>query len=334
MKGITMNTVIYDPASRINLLEYGIEVPLLDSRTGQLLNQIRKSLHQLELVEIDFPSFTTEELLLVHDHAWVDWLCNHPDKAAWLTWELRAADGSWHRYDPEKAARPLSDLIETTIRMASGTWVGAQTALEKGFSYVLGGGFHHAMAHGGAGFCLVNDIALTIAKLRQDKPQARCWVIDVDVHKGDGTAQITQHDPLTGTLSIHMADGWPLDLPEDDPTRLSSRVPSTVDIPLKPGDEGIYQEKLQEGLIQLKSALPNPDIVIVVAGSDPYEKDALPSANGINMSREQLLVRDLWLYDTFAKWQLPQTWVMAGGYGEFAWEIHCAFLEALNKREL
>ena len=70
---------------------------------------------------------------------------------------------------------------------------------------------HHAQRAYGDGFCIVNDIVIAIRKLQAEGLVRTAWVIDIDAHKGDGTAAITLGDDSIITLSIHMAQGWPLD---------------------------------------------------------------------------------------------------------------------------
>ncbi len=76
---------------------------------------------------------------------------------------------------------------------------------------------------------------------------------------------------------------------------------------------------------------PNPDIVIIVNGADPFEYDELPSASFINLSKEQMLARDKFLYQFFKSRNIPQSYVMAGGYGNKSWEIYLQFLKFVGE---
>jgi hypothetical protein len=78
----------------------------------------------------------------------------------------------------------------------------------------------------------------------------RVWIIDVDAHKGDGVAAITEGDDTIITLSAHMAHGWPLDLPEtlEDGSPNPVFIPSDIDIPIDRGEEDQYCDRLREGL--------------------------------------------------------------------------------------
>ncbi|HKJ85482.1 MAG TPA: histone deacetylase, partial [Spirochaetia bacterium] len=154
------------------------------------------------------------------------------------------------------------------------------------------------------------------------------WVIDIDAHKGDGTAALTADDPSVTTLSIHMGQSWPLDLPRLDSTgRITPWfTPSTIDVPVMPGTEIDYLPRLREALALL-DARPRPDIVYVVDGADPYEHDELPSTSDLKLSLGQMLERDRMVYDLLHGRGIPQAWLMSGGYGVRAWEPFAGFLK-------
>jgi acetoin utilization deacetylase AcuC-like enzyme len=170
-----------------------------------------------------------------------------------------------------------------------------------------------------------------VAALRRLQAEARirnAWVIDVDAHKGDGTAALTAGDDSIATLSIHMAAGWPLDQPQHGPDGQMnpSFIPSTIDIPIAAGEEPVYNSRLKEGLEQLAGTGP-PDLALVVCGADPYELDELPSTAGLRLSLEQLLERDQLVYSFLKTRGIPGAWVMAGGYGRNSWRVYTQFLE-------
>ena len=124
-----------------------------------------------------------------------------------------------------------------------------------------------------------------------------------------------------------MARGWPLD---GNPVLSDGRcnpsfVPSDIDIPIAPGEEDEYNRRLLEGLYRL-AAGPEPDLALVVAGADPYEKDELPSTRYLRLSRDQLFDRDRMIYRFLQARSVPHAGLMAGGYGEAAWEIYSQYL--------
>jgi acetoin utilization deacetylase AcuC-like enzyme len=207
-------------------------------------------------------------------------------------------------------------------------YLSSKSALRLGFSYFLGGGMHHAMSFSGRGFCLVNDIVIVLKKLLDEKAIQHAWVIDLDAHKGDGTAELTHNDPTITTFSIHMKNGWPLNQGgPNDPWF----IPSNIDIEISAGEEEQYLSKLTNGLSHLESNFPRPDIVIVVDGADPYSEDALPSTALLKLSKEQMLERNKLVYHFLNDRNIPQSYCMAGGYGKKSWEIYFQFLHFVGQ---
>src|SRR6478609_6308275 len=100
-------------------------------------------------------------------------------------------------------------LVNRAFASVGGTVSAALAALENGWGATLGGGTHHAFRSEGAGFCVFNDIAVAIQFLRKCGFIGRAAVIDLDVHQGDGTAEIFQDDPEVFTLSIHCESNFP-----------------------------------------------------------------------------------------------------------------------------
>ena len=186
---------------------------------------------------------------------------------------------------------------------------------------------HHAQLDFGNGFCLLNDVVIALRKLQSEGRIRTAWVIDVDAHKGDGTAALTHGDDTITTLSIHMARGWPLDgnpvLPDGRPH--PSFIPSDIDIPIAAGEENDYNAALLEGLYRLDAG-QRPELAVVVSGADPYAKDELPSTRELRLSLAQMEARDRLVYRFLKDRRIPHAGLMAGGYGDSAWEIYSRFL--------
>ncbi|MDR0568952.1 MAG: histone deacetylase, partial [Spirochaetaceae bacterium] len=75
---------------------------------------------------------------------------------------------------------------------------------------------------------------------------------------------------------------------------------------------------------------PAPDLVIVVDGADPYEHDGLPSSGLLRLSLAQCIERDRLVFRYLRDRRIPAVWIMAGGYGERAWEPPAHFLASLR----
>lgn len=325
--------LIFSPDRRLSFPSYGIEIPSLDSRFEKTLEVLKTHPKLSEnreswLIEYIPSAIEKGDLYRAHEKKYVDSLYNEGLQEALIeAYELRDSGGQWNRYSPQRASNPLSGLLNDVLGLISGSWLALESALEKGFCYFLGGGMHHAHPAFGHGFCLLNDICIALLKARAEGRIQKAWVIDMDAHRGDGTAEILAPYPELISLSIHMAHGWPLDGPEyTDGVRNPGWYPGDVDIPLAAGDEGQYLPRLMDAL---KGTLFDdlPDLALVLGGADPYKKDELPSTKFMKLSKAQLLERDISVYHFLEDKNIPQVWLAAGGYGRYSWEIHSQFLE-------
>jgi acetoin utilization deacetylase AcuC-like enzyme len=331
--------ILTDPTHLLSLPDFGILIPIRDTRITNTLQFLEKSpllknkkwkTEGLALV------FNQEDLLRVHDPAYVAKLYGPElEEEIIKTFELLDDQGQYHRYDPSSAKLPLTDLRDKLFTFASGTYLASVMALERGFAFFTGGGMHHGHYDHGSGFCLINDIIVTIKKLQNEGLIQGAWVIDIDAHKGDGTAALAQGDPSIQTLSIHMGDGWPLDPLTTEKGGLNNPalIPSDVEIPMREGEDDLYLPRLKKGLEDL-ALFPSPDFTIVVGGSDPYIKDELPSTQTLQLSLEQMLQRDRMVYDFLKARGIPFAWLMAGGYGDSVWEVYAQFLQDILPEEL
>ena len=332
--------ILYDPDDRMGFFEFGIQIPIFDSKASRtftvlqedpLLGPRRQEWHQAHITE----TLSKEDLYRVHGRRYIDQLFSAGlEKEIVRTYELIDAAGRFYRYNPQEARLPLTRLFGRILKRVAGTTQCYRLALANGFCFYFGGGMHHAQRDFGNGFCLLNDIVIGLRKLQAEAVIRKAWIIDVDAHKGDGTAALTQGDETIRTLSIHMARGWPLD---EAPLSADGRpnpsfVPSDIDIPIEEGQDDDYNRRLQEGLTQM-ARLPKPDLAVVVSGADPYARDTLPSTRGLRLTQTQLLERDRMIYRFLQHRHIPQASLMAGGYGPHVWEIYAGFLLwALHKR--
>jgi len=325
--------ILYDPTDRMGFFEFGIQIPILDSKVTRTfatlmdnpaLGPYADKWHVARIEE----DLSKSDLRRVHSPIYVDRLYSQElEKEIVRTYELIDGQGRYHRYNPDEATLPLYRLFNRILQRVAGTTQCYRLALETGFCFYFGGGMHHAQHHFGNGFCLLNDIVIGLRKLQSEKIIQSAWIIDVDAHKGDGTAALTRDDDAIRTLSIHMAHGWPLD---GNPVDASghpnpSFIPSDIDIPMAPGEEEAYNRRLAEGLEQL-AHMNRPDLAVVVSGADPYEKDALPSTQELCLTRAQMLARDQLIYRFLNERNIPMAGLMSGGYGPHVWEVYAGFL--------
>ncbi|MDR1419457.1 MAG: histone deacetylase [Treponema sp.] len=342
--------ILYDPSLVTNCRDYGIMLPISPSRGEKILEFLDVVPERPEKAD---SLVTREDIERVHDRNFAAALYGDApegaralEKALLQAYELIDAEGKPHRYEPEKAVKPLGGLFDAIRAQSAGTYLACRMALEKSFCYYLGGGMHHARYDYGTGFCLINDIMIAAGKIQAEGRAGLLWIVDVDAHKGCGTAELIrlarERGDLGGgssremlSLSIHMAGGWPLDaetLAGAAPGR-APLVPSDVEIPLEAGGEGRYSAELERGLRGLEelSAARGrgiPDLVIVVDGADPYEHDGLPSSALLRLTLEQCVERDMLIFRYLSERNIASAWIMAGGYGERAWEPTAHFLRA------
>jgi len=324
--------IIYHPDCDLKFSDYGIEIPIKDDRALKVLAHLK--IFNPNLAPIDpkqIPVITKSDLLLAHNNDYIERLFGsyeELEKEMLNSFELIDGQGHFNRYNPKEAKFDFKHALSVILKQVGMTYLAAKLSLSSGFSYFLGGGMHHAMSFGGRGFCLVNDMVIAIRKLQNEKLINTAWIIDVDAHKGDGSAEITKDDQSIITLSQHMKSGWPLDSGGDtDPWF----IPSNLDIEIDSLEEEYYLEKLLAGLSWLEKNYAKADLIVVVNGADPYEFDELPSTAKMKLSKEQLFLRDKLLYRFFQDRHIPQCYVMAGGYGEKSWEVYSQFLEFVRQ---
>ena len=211
---------------------------------------------------------------------------------------------------------PLNGPIVEGFRlMTGGTLTGARLALADGLAGHIGGGFHHAFANHGEGFCLFNDVAVAIEVLRREGAVSRVAVVDLDVHHGNGTAMIYGRDPAVFTFSMHEQHNYPMFKPR-----------GSLDIGLAAGtDDATYLERLETVLPQVVAH--EPDLIVYLAGADPFEDDQL---GNLKLSKEGLRERDRRVLRTMRAAEVPVAIVTAGGYARQlvdTVDIHVATIE-------
>lgn len=311
--------IVYHPNFKIVLRDFGIDLPLADERAERIFSCAQEL--GLEVVA-DFNPLREADLLLAHSPAYVAELMGPGvQQVIEQAYELQAEEGPASRFNWRQQRRPFSELRDLHLWQGGGTFRGLELAREKGFAFCAGGGMHHAMKGRGRGFCLINDLVIGLRKLQTAGKIDRAWIIDVDAHKGDGSAEMVENDSSIDTLSIHMARGWPLDGEKFD--RQGNPYPwfisSTLDIPIEEGEEENYVIKLEKGLMALG---PRADIAVVVLGADAYEHDALESTRPLQLTLGMLKERERLVFQFLQSKKIPFCITMGGGYGPRSCEVY------------
>ncbi|EQC46637.1 histone deacetylase [Bacteriovorax sp. Seq25_V] len=313
--------VVYTSLSLQSYEEYGIGIPMRNDRVTIPFENAKAKYQIEETAKDSYQHLTLDDLSLCHTPEYLDLVRNNPDQVVLKTYELIKADGSYNRYDPNSAKKPLSEFIDKAMLHVNGTYEACQRALTNKFCYHLGGGMHHAMSFTPGGFCMFNDMVLTIRKMQKEGIIKKAMIIDMDAHKGDGTAEVSFGDDSIKTFSIHMKNGWPLDGDKDS----KSFTPSDLDVGVLLEDD--YLSIFKEKVVEFQNITGDVDLCIVVHGADVYEHDELESANQIKLTLEEVKERDSFIFNFLREKNIPQAWVMAGGYGKRTHEVFWQFLD-------
>lgn len=202
-----------------------------------------------------------------------------------------------------KTGFPLSEkLIHREKVITQGTLQCAKFALEHGISMNIAGGTHHAYSDHGEGFCLLNDIAIASGYLLEKKLAGKILVVDLDVHQGNGTAEIFANDDNVFTFSMHGEKNYPM-----------KKEKSDLDIALKDGTgDKEYLTVLDDNFNRLLKML-NPDFVFFQSGVDILETDKL---GRLSLSIEGCKNRDELILSTCKHKGIPLVASMGGGYSK------------------
>lgn len=205
----------------------------------------------------------------------------------------------------DKVAREIGFPMNASVALrgqcaTGGSVLTARLALEHGLAANTAGGSHHARYEQGAGFCVFNDVAVAAKVMQQEGLAPRILIVDLDVHQGDGTAQIFAGDPSVFTLSFHGRKNYP-----------HRKAVSDLDIALSDAmtDEP-YLQKLDEVLPRLLDR-GKPDLVFYNAGVDPHEEDKL---GRLSLSEQGLWQRDHFVLAQCRSRNIPVACVLGGGY--------------------
>ena len=216
-------------------------------------------------------------------------------------WIGKLRNGTLTASEIMKLEVPYSpELARACWLAAGGSILAGQLALRDGFGCNLGGGFHHAYANHGEGFCAINDVAVAIRRLQADGAIRKAMVVDTDVHHGNGTAHIFRADDSVFTISIHQLNNYP-----------GHKPPSNVDLNL--ADRVEDDEYLETLLPVVTESLEKfqPDIVFYVGGADPFCEDQL---GGLMLTKKGLKERDKRVFEEARKRGMPVATTLAGGY--------------------
>ena len=235
---------------------------------------------------------TDDELLRVHDRAYVGRVLSGGLAPA----EIRRIGFPWSR-----------ELVERSLRSTGAAIDAAAAALSDGVAASLAGGTHHAGIAFGEGYCVFNDTAVAAREMQARGAVRRVLILDCDVHQGNGTAEIFAADATVFTMSIHGERNFPL-----------RKHPGSLDVPLADGTGDEEYLRALAPAVAESFARSTPDLVLYIAGADPYVGDRL---GRLALTKPGLAARDRLVLAAARAAGVPVAVVCGGGY--------CADLDAI-----
>lgn len=203
---------------------------------------------------------------------------------------------------------PLTEaLVKREVIIMQGTLMCTHYALQYGVAMNIAGGTHHAFSYKGEGFCLLNDLAIAARYVLDQQLATRVLIVDLDVHQGNGTAQIFRHEPRVFTFSMHGANNYPL-----------IKEKSDLDVELADGTEDDYYLKTLDTNLKNIIDLHQPDFIFYQCGVDILKTDKLGK---LSISREGCRQRDKMVLGLAKLHNIPLVASMGGGYAENFREI-------------
>lgn len=207
----------------------------------------------------------------------------------------------------QKAARkigfPLSEvLIDREMIIADGTMKASNFALKNGISMNIAGGTHHAFSNKGEAFCMLNDQAIGAKYIQNKGLVKKILIVDLDVHQGNGTAEIFQNDPSVFTFSMHGKSNYPF-----------IKEKSDLDIPLEDNTTDAEYLSILKHILPKLISQQKPDFIYYLCGVDVLESDKLGK---LNLTVKGCKDRDRFVLQTCFDLKIPVMCSMGGGYSK------------------
>ena len=202
----------------------------------------------------------------------------------------------------KKIGFPLVDsVVQRSLIATGGTVLASKLAINYGVACNTAGGSHHANYEGGAGYCVFNDVAVAAQYLLDRGLANRILIVDLDVHQGNGSADIFKDNKNVFTFSMHSKSNYP-----------AKKSVSNLDVELEDNTEDKeYIKVLKFYLNQLNEE--NFDYVFYIAGVDIHFNDRLGK---LKISDEGIKERDELVSENFFSKGIPLCGVLGGGYNK------------------
>ncbi len=315
--------VVYHP--RYNISLFGLErLHPFDSRKyGRAWAVLQKELGSRlkeHHVAVDRP-VSDRELLSVHSADYLSRMRRSKTIAATLEMPMFQFCPAWL----------LRWRVLQPMRWATrGSVIAAKEALKTGLSANLSGGYHHAKPSHGEGFCAFSDIALIVAELRREgllQTGDRVAYIDLDAHQGNGVCHEFRDDSAVFIFDMYNKDTYPREDYEAR-RRIDCNVPLSFDCSAEE-----YLDLLHHKLppfLDSVSKTARVRLAIYNAGTDVFARDRL---GGLRLSEEDVLSRDLFVFQTLEERAIPAVMLLSGGYSQESYRLVANTLLTLLKRQ-
>ena len=273
-----------------------------------LYERVREHAERLGIVLNAAVAVEDEELISVHDPIYVQ----------------RVIRGELSSLEQRRIGFPWSSALIHRSRCSAGATLAAtRAAIEDGVAVNLAGGTHHAFTDRGQGYCVFNDVAVSIRMMQLERRLHRAVVIDCDVHQGNGTASIFADDPAVFTFSVHGEKNFPF-----------AKVPSDLDLALPDRVSDDEYLRVLGRALSYQLPLDACELVLYLAGADPYIDDRI---GRMGLTKDGLSRRDELVIQEIVRRRIPLVVVMAGGYADDVndiVDIHFATVEIAAKSSL
>jgi len=215
---------------------------------------------------------------------------------------LKIKDKSLDLLSQKKIGFPLNDsVVQRSFVATGGTVLASKLAINHGLACNTAGGSHHATFNEGGGFCVFNDVAVAARYLQKKGYAKRILIVDLDVHQGNGTADIFKDDGSVFTFSMHCKSNYP-----------AKKTKSDLDVELDNNlEDAKYLEILKKYITYLNQE--NFDFVFYIAGVDIHHDDRLGK---LKITDQGIKKRDEIVIGNFYQKRIPLCGVLGGGYNK------------------
>ena len=215
---------------------------------------------------------------------------------------LKIKDKSLDLLSQKKIGFPLNDsVVQRSFVATGGTVLASKLAINHGLACNTAGGSHHATFNEGGGFCVFNDVAVAARYLQKKGYARRILIVDLDVHQGNGTADIFKDDGSVFTFSMHCKSNYP-----------AKKTKSDLDVELDDNlEDAKYLETLKKYIMYLNQE--SFDFVFYIAGVDIHHDDRLGK---LKITDQGIKKRDEIVIGNFYQKRIPLCGVLGGGYNK------------------